>query len=224
MKTYDEYHELCKEQCKKLLVKTENLYGKNWWKTDTEFKRHNLETTQDYDFIKPMFDKNDMPLVKNLTNLENSEWIILHNMISQMVIDYIKENGINDNIFSYSININFDDPKKKWTICLKSLVNESIRLPESEPYDFPYLNFISDSKVISKFNALNKKIYQYVCRFIDDNKKDIPDITNNINFTMDDITSSLKSNEWQPSSDSSLSVGWDRDGDADIDELLVVSL
>lgn len=224
MKTYKEYYELSKDQCSKSLMKDEQRYGKNWWKLNDEYTQNKFKTTQNYDFIKPLIDKNDTPLIMNTTNVYNSEWVILHHMFVQMVIDYIKDNNIDDNLYSYCININLDKPRKKWSIFLKRAEKESIILPESEPYDFPSYEFICDEDIISKFNSLNKHIYNCVKKFIEKHKDDIPIFLNNINFSIDELKSSLEYGAWVPSSDSSLSAGWDRTGDDNADELLVVSM
>lgn len=220
MKTYDEYYKECKLYCDDSLSKSENRYGKGWWKK----YNNNLDISQEFEIIKTNEEKNDFPIIKNNTNVNNSEWYVLHYMLTQMVIDYMNENNINDNVFSYSINISLDKPDHKWTIFLKKSDYESIILPESEPYDFPSYEFIGDEKIIRKFDKLNGKIYKYVNKFLKNNKKDIPSITNNINFFIDDIHSSKESDEWLASSDSSLSIGWDKNGDDNADELLVVSM
>lgn len=218
MKTYNEYYKLCQEQCEISLLRSEKQYGKNWWKKYNE----NFSTTKCYDFTKPFVDKNDAPLIKNITNVYNSEWSILHRIMSQMVVDYIKENNIDDDIYSYSININLDKPHKKWSIYLKKANLESIELPESEPYDFPSCDFIGDEKIIKKFDSLNSLIYSYVIKFIKNNKNDIPEMTNNINFSIDRIYDGLEFG--LEHIDTSFSVGWDRNGDENADELLVVSM
>lgn len=218
MRTYDEYYKLCQEQCEFSLLTSEKIHGKNWWKNYNS----NLNTPNDYDFIKPLVDKNDAPIIKNITNVYNSEWSILHHMLSQMVIDYIKNNKIEDDIYSYSININLDKPNKRWSIFLKKYDFESIHLPESEPYDFPSCDLIADENVIRKFDSLNILIYNYVVKFINKNKKDIPEMTNNINFSIDGISDGLEFG--LEHTDTSFSVGWDRNGDENADELLVVSM
>lgn len=210
MKTYDEYYLVCKEECYKSVKTSEQMYGVNWW------KKNNVE----HDFIKPLHDISDAPIVKNDTNILNSKWNILHYMLSYLVLDYINERNINDDISSYSININLDKPNKKWSIYLKSYDKGCIELPESEPFDFHSYIFISDESIIKKFNDLNLIIYKYVIRFLDDNKKYMPTIVNNINFYIDYLEKGKSINY----SDSSLSVGWDKTGDEHADELLVVSM
>ena len=217
MKTYKEYYKICQEQCEQSLLRSEKQYGKDWWK-----KFNNFSTTNDYEFIKPLSDKNNAPLIKNITNVYNLEWTIIHKILSQMVIDYIKENHIEDDIYSYAININLDKPNKKWSIYLKKADNESIVLPESEPFDFPSCDFIADEKIIRKFDSLNIMIYNNMIEFITENKQDIPEMTNNINFSIDNIKDGLEYGI--SSTDTSFSVGWDRNGDENADELLVVSM
>jgi hypothetical protein len=218
MKTYDEYYKISEQCCGNSLAKSEAMYGKGWW------KRHdkNLTTSQDYDFTKSMVDKNDAPIIRNVTNVYNSEWCILHQMLIEMVVDYMKENIINDDVCSYSININLDKPEKKWTIYLKRSDCESIVLPESEPFDFPSFEFISDESVIKKFDGLNALVYKYVKKFLKKHSKDIPEFTNNVNFSIDNIDCALKYE--MASTDSGLSIGWDKNGDENADELLVVSM
>lgn len=220
MKSYEEYYKSCKKQCEISLVKSESMYGKNWWKK----LNNNYSFGDNYEMMKPLSDKNDSPIVKNITNVYNSEWVILHHILSQMVIDYIKEYEINDDIFSYSISICFNDPQKRWTMYLKKYEYETISLPESEPYDFPSYSFIGDETIIRKFDTLNVQIYNYVERFFKDNDKDIPQITNVVDFSIDDIHSSVEYGVWCPASDSNMSVGWDRDGDNKVDEILVVCM
>lgn len=218
MKTYDEYYKLCQKQCEHTLIRGEQLYGKNWWKK----YNHSFTTVGEHDFIKPLNNKYDAPLIKNITNVYNSEWSILHHIISQMVIDYFKENQIDNDIYSYSININLDKPHKRWSIYLRKSDFESIVLPESEPFDFPSCDFIADENVIRKFDSLNILIYNNVVRFINDNRDNIPEMTNNINFAIDNIKDGLEYGTEH--TDTSFSVGWDRNGDENADELLVVSM
>ena len=187
MKTYNEYYNECKEDGKKSVSMSESRYGKHWWQ----------KNSNNVDGI------NDAPIIKNETNISNSEWITLHNMLSAMVIDYMIENKINENIFSYSINIHLGDKKRKWTIYLRNITNDVISLPDSEPIDIPSYSLISDEKIINEFDWLNRYIYGNINKFIITHN--IGNI-DNINFSIDDIHSSVVYGKWHPSSDSSLSV------------------
>lgn len=218
MKTYDEYYKIGEQHCMSSIAKSEEMYGKGWWKK----RSIKLEHQCDHDFIKSAVDKNNAPIVKNVTNVNNSEWCILHQMLLEIVKDYMKEKDIDDDICSYSININLDKPRKKWSIYLKKSDRESITLPESEPFDFPSFEFVSDEGVIDKFDDLNILIYEYVKIFLKRNSKDIPEFTNNVNFSIDNIDCALK--HGIALTDSGLSVGWDKNGDENADELLVVSM
>ena len=201
MKTYNEYYSECKEDGKKSVSVSENIYGKNWWQ-----KTNNGDNS-----------KNDAPIIKNETNVPNSDWITLHTMLSEMVIDYMRDNNINENIYSYSINVNLGKVKRKWSMYLKTSTTESIKLPD-ETIDIPTFPFVSDERIINEFDWLNKYIYGNVYKFVV--SKNIEDTVGSINFSIDNIRPSVDFGKWCPSSDSSLSAY----GLKEITEPLVVSM
>lgn len=157
----------------------------DWWKYRPEME-DNLNIIGDYlestYFLDPDV-KCDASVIENHTNVRNSEWCILFNMIGRIVIDYHKENSLTDS-YEYSCNIDIE-------------LNDDF----SRTYKF------------DAGDQLSLFICDILDEFLSSHKNNIPNDLNYFKFYMDGIYHSVNYGYWTSASDAYMSLGYQGDDD-----------
>ena len=191
MKSYTEYYKKFKDEHKLWKSKQKD----EWWRTkqhkgDLELKGEYLET------ITPLSEKekNDSSIFKNHTNVKNSEWDILFSMLGQVLVDWCVENGKQENLWSFSIEV-------------KRVVDgiEDLYIPSfNVKYYFPDTQVVKTPEDESKregFVDCQDFLLGLISEFLERNKRDLPLDWNMFCFGLDDLETSCKYGEWIPASD-----------------------
>lgn len=187
MKSYREYY-------KHFLKKEMDWIANNqecWWHKDGYY---NLDVKGDYiesvGFLNEN-KKNDSPVFDNHTNVRNSEWSVLFDMLAQALIDWCVENGECEDLWSYYIFI-------KRGVC-----------PTGNSYEYEYSVSVEDTynkkpvddERMMKFDECSGFLCDIIDEFISTHGKDIPNDWEKITFGLDDIKSSCKHRVWCSNSD-----------------------
>lgn len=187
MKKYNQYYDVFKESCWEILEKKEKKFGGNFWKNDGSGTI------------------NDMPIIENKTDVKNSEWVILHQMITQLLIDYINEHPADNEVFSYSIDIDFQ--KGEWKTYLKDVKAVPIDLPQSDiEYTYDSYAGVNDYTVIDSYDGLNQVIYFYLSDFIRKHSNSIKYDVTRFLFSINNLNDSLLAGKLLNTSETSFSI------------------
>jgi hypothetical protein len=186
MKTYDDYYDIFHKESWRRTSQSELTCGRKWWRDNRKD-----------DFI------NDMPITENKSKVKNSEWVILHHSIVQLIIDYITEHPLKNEVYSYSLEIDFETGLFK--NYLNDVIDDNCQLPDSD-VDYKVLTVygIDDHSISESYDQLNTEIFNYVKTFIKKHKGDLDKMTKMF-FCIDEMYDSLKIGSWSPGSDSSMS-------------------
>lgn len=203
MRSYKEYYDLSKEH--ELIWKSRQT--EEWWKKKPF--NDGLELTGDYiETIKELDEneKNDSSLFRNHTNVLNSEWGILFNMLGQVLVDWCVENN-ETNRWSFMVSINrVVDGLDDVYVCqhkVKTIIKDS---PETDV----------DKKVLKKFEDCRNVLCDIIWDFIYKHKNDLPCDWNCFVFSLDDLQESCKYGQWVAASDGYMCLSnVDMDGDGD---------
>ena len=185
MKTYHKYYEETKNDC------LSNL------KTDSSLWKKKLTISDGV---------NDMYIIENKTQVPNSEWVTLHHVLVQLLIDYVKEHPLKNEVYTYGVEIDLIDGK--WKIFLNDQINVGISIPDSDiDYHICESECVSDQEIIDSYDELTEKIFFFICKFMSDRRKKLTGLMlNKVFFNMDDIDCSLKLGKWAPETDSSMTI------------------
>lgn len=187
---YNEYYGILKERCWGMIEKREDEHGEKFWhKGGIDYE----------DEI------NNMPITINKTNVENSEWKILHHMIVQYLIDCVLKHEIDVDAFNdYSINIDLHNGE--WKFYINNVEKLNIGFPDSDiDYSIDVVSSIDDEKVLDECERLNHIIYLFVTEFIRKHGEKLG-YYNMFYFSFDNIKESIKKGRYDIESDSSLSL------------------
>lgn len=199
MKTYNTYYEQFKEECWESVRVSEKSNGKKWWDSNT---------------IDDVV--NDLPLVENKTGVKSSEYFILHHILCQLLIDYISEHPLDNEVYSYTIEL--DLLKGTWHNYLNELEQININIPDSDvDYNFSNFTSVEDKCIVESFDELNEKMYFYISDFIRRNRDKLDVKITSVLFSTIDLRESLINKKWMPTTDSSISM-------YSYDELVVCSM
>lgn len=196
MRTFKEYYDLAMEQHLKWLS-----YQKNqWWKN----KDHSWRTVKG-DYIETVHfltddEKNDSSLFHNHTNVKNSEWGILFDMLGQALIDWCRDNSDWDTLWSFNFSIKRSiDGCSNIYDCSHSVNN----------YDFVNKTVVKveEENVLERYKSCSEFLCDLVDWFITKHGKDIPNDWNHFSFGLDDLRNSCKWGEWICASDGYMNLG-----------------
>jgi len=196
MRSFKEYYDLAMEQHLKWLS-----YQKDqWWKS----KDHSWRTVKG-DYIETVHfltdeEKNDSSLFHNHTNVKNSEWGILFNMLGQALVDWCCENTNYEKLWSFGFKINREiDGCSSFYNCSYSVNN----------YDFVNKERVDvvDEDELKKFDGCDDFLCDLVDTFMSIHGKDIPNDWNYFSFGLDSLMSSCQYGEWVCDSDGYIELG-----------------
>ena len=156
-------------------------------------------------FKKELIDSGDIDvkLVENKTNVFSAEWLIIHQSLCQLFIDFVNSHPLENEVHSYSLNI--DLLSGTWTIYLNNFENIDVNLPEDN-YKLVSISSIDDQDIINSYDTLNHEIYHIIGDFILRHTEDINIKLTSIVFSMDNLKESLEKGQWMPSLDSSFTI------------------
>lgn len=196
MKTFNEYYTKALEKHKNWLYRQKE----EWWKKNSD-KNLNIKGNypEDVKFLSNE-EKNDSPLFDNHTNVKNSEWGILFDMLAQGLIDWCCENVDWKNIDYFGFEI------QKNTIETPHIIDYSFSV---ENYDFDKKITVKETneKQLEKFKECMKFLNKITEEFFNKNEKNIPINWNYFSFGFDSLFVSCKFNKWVPDSDGFLNLG-----------------
>lgn len=199
MKTYNDYYDIFSKECWDNIKNNEKLNGERWWDKNTI--NDNV---------------NDCPIIENKTGVNSSEYVILHDMLCQMIIDYITEHLLNNEVSTYSIEINL--LSGEWKVYFNN-IEDIIFLTHDNEENLSFKTYagVENERVINSYDELNERIYFFISDFIRRHSEYINVKFTSILFSMVDMDESLQEKKWTADMDSSLSfyVG---------DELVVCSM
>ena len=191
MKTYKEYYQIGLNHNSNWKSEQKD----EWWRTrqykgDLELMGEYLETT----IPLSEEEKNDSSIFENHTNVKNSEWAILFSMLGQAVVDWCVENGKQENLWSFSINV------KRVVDGIEDLYIPSFNVKYYDP-DTQLVESIEDESKLKEFVGCQDFLFGLISEFIEKNKKDLPLDWNGFWFGLDDLAASCKYGEWIAASD-----------------------
>lgn len=199
MKTYNEYYSFFSNECWKQIKTREEVNGEKWW---------------DNNSIND--DVNDLPLVENKTHVNSSEYVILHEMICQLVIDNVNMCPLKNEVDGYSITINLETGD--WNVYFDNIENIDLTTCLSDMnYSINTFTGVDNKKVVDSYDDLNEKIYFFICDFIRRHTKELDTSFTSVIFSMTDMGYSLKEGKWVSGTESSMSFYKD-------DEMVVCSM
>ena len=191
MRTYKEYYQIGLAYHLDWKSKQKN----EWWRTkqfkgDLNLKGEYLET------ITPLSEeeKNDSSLFKNHTNVKNSEWDILFSMLGQALVDWCVENGKQENLWSFSINV------KRVVDGVEDLYIPSFNVKYYDP-DTQVVEKLEDESKLEGFVGCQDFLFGLISEFLEKNKRDLPLDWNGFWFGLDDLAASCKYGKWIAASD-----------------------
>ena len=184
---YNKYYETISPRCWERVEKKEDMFGKEYWNT------------------KGDSDLYDMPLTENKTKISSSEWNIFHHMIIQVLIDFVNKYPIDNDVNTYSMNIDLETGE--WKTYLNDIEPVIVNVPDSDiDYMYNVRHGVEDKDIIDSYDGLNHRIYFFVCEFLRRHQKDLEVDVNKFYFRIDNLKPSLENKRWVAESDSSLSL------------------
>lgn len=185
MNTYNGYYDIFKKECWDRIRKDEKKNGERWW---------------DKNSISD--DVNDYPITENKTGVNSSEFVILHEMLCQLLIDYINEHPLNNEVSTYSIKIDLNSGE--WSAFFSN--SEDVPLSKHDDnFKIKSYHSVKDNCIIDSYDTLNERIYFFISDFIRRHRENINVKFTSILFSVDDLDDSLKEGKWVAQTDSSMS-------------------
>lgn len=186
MKQYNGYYQQFKGELFNGLKKREKNNGKKWWDSNSI----NDEV-------------NDVPLIENKTKVLSSEFDILHHQMVQLLIDYINEHPLDNEVYSFSMDV--DLMKGTWLTYLNDNEKINIDIPDSDiDYDFRSYTAIEDEEIIESYDDLSEHMYYFISEFIRRHRDQLEEKLTKVYFTVLDLKKSLEEKKWTPTTESSL--------------------
>jgi len=197
MKSYREYYQFGLSEH----LDWKSKQDEEWWKNKNDFKY--LETKGDYietvHFLT-IDEKNDASLFFNATNVKNSEWGILFDMLGQALVDWCVE------------NMNYED---LWSVDFKidRFIEDGITyyIPKTTARKYNGENEdvykITDETILEKLEDCTLELCKIVDTFISTHGKNIPNDWNYFSFGLDSLYESCKWGIWVCSSDGYMNLG-----------------
>lgn len=192
MKSYKEYYKLGLDSHLDWKSKQEE----EWWRRNELKGKLNLEG----DYIETInvlseYEKNDSSLFTNHTNVKNSEWDILFDMLGQALIDWCNENNQVKKPYSFVLSI-------------KKVVDGTEPVYETSFVARRHTDKDDFEKITSgEFEGCRDFLCDLVETFISQNGKNIPCDWNYFSFSLDDLETSCKYGEWTCFSDGYMTFG-----------------
>lgn len=194
MKTYKEYYQFGLDEH----LDWKSKQKCEWWRSKlTKQQKSDLELKGEYlETITPLSEeeKNDSPLFENHTNVKNSEWAILFDMLGQALVDWCVKNGKKENLWSFSINV------KRVVDGVEDLYIPSFNVKYYFP-DTQVIDSLEDESKREGFVGCQDFLLGLISEFLEKNKRDLPLDWNMFWFGLDDLESSCKYGVWTPASD-----------------------
>ena len=189
MKTFNEYYDQMKER--HLIWKSNQK--EEWWKNCGDDL---LEPWGDYietvKFLNPD-KKNDSPLFKNHTNVKNSEWAILFDILGQALIDWCNENQVKD---ACSLGISL---RRSVAEDGSNIYNN---MTIASVYDKDHQETMKVSgKDTDRFDGCGDFLCDMLDKFLTKHGKNIPNDWNEFHFSLDSLIDSCSCGEWTCTSD-----------------------
>lgn len=193
MRTYKEYYSIGVENINSWLA----LQKEEWWRKDENDGLFDIkgEYIEGVDFLTN-YKKNDVSLFANHTNVLNSKWNILFDMLGQIVIDWCLEND--KEIYKYNIDIHRRVGEYEYYHKLDIITGK-----------FSTIKSITDPVMLEEFSGCSEFICDIVDQFISENWRDIPIEWNHFGFSLDNLSYSCKFRVWTPYSDGYMCLGND---------------
>lgn len=191
MRTYKEYYQIGLDH----YLDWKSKQKDEWWRTK-QYKGH-LELRGEYlETIIQLSEeeKNDSSLFENHTNVKNSEWDILFSMLGQALVDWCVENGKQENLWSFSINV------KRVVDGVEDLYIPSFNVKYYIP-DTQMVENLEDESKREEFVGCQDFLFGLISEFLEKNKRDLPLDWNGFWFGLDDLAASCKYGEWICASD-----------------------
>lgn len=184
MNTYNGYYNIFKKECWERIRNDEKKNGERWW---------------DKNLIRD--DVNDYPIIENKTGVNSSEFAILHEMLCQLLVDYINEHPLNNEVSTYLIKI--DLISGEWSAFFSN--SEDVPLSKyDENVKIKSYHSVKDNVIIDSYDNLNERIYFFISDFIRRHRENIGVKFTSILFSVDELDDSIKEGKWVSQSDSSL--------------------
>ena len=190
MKTFKEYY----DQAKRRYLSWKNYQKDEWWKKTTSISQLNplgdyIETVK----FLTMDEKNDSSLFFNHTNVKNSEWTILFDMLGQVLIDWCIENKMND-VCSLGISV-------QRNVVDGSNVYDCLISAKTYDPEIQLTSNVEDEAGLERFNGCRDFLCDILDQFITKHGKNIPNDWNEFHFSLDSLIDSCDYGEWTCTSD-----------------------
>ena len=193
MKSYKEYYQLGLRRH----IDWKSRQDEEWWKNKDDFGY--MEKKGDYietvNFLT-IDEKNDSSLFINATNVKNSEWGILFDMLGQALVDWCVENVNYSNLWSFDFRVE------------RYIDNGQIfYVPSFKVTNFQFKNSWTqtieetDENKLKVFEGCSDFLLDLTTRFIESHGKNIPNDWNHFSFGLDSLYSSCEWGEWVCDSD-----------------------
>lgn len=184
---YNEYYERAKKECWLDTTNSEDRNGEKWWDSNT------------------IDDKvNNMPILENKTDVNSSEWVILHRMLINLFLSYVNEYPLDNETYSFSLDL--DLINGDWRSYINNVGSIKIEIPDSDmDYSYNSYHLIDNQDVIDSYDELDQQIYYFIVDFIRKHRTNINITLTKMFLRLDNLTESLKEGKWMPSLDSSMS-------------------
>ena len=193
MRTFKEYYQLGLRHH----INWKSMQDEEWWKNRDDFGY--METKGDYietvNFLT-IDEKNDSSLFINATNVKNSEWGILFDMLGQALVDWCVENVDYSHLWSFDFRIDkyFEDGKIFYVPSFK-VTNFQFKNSWTQTIEE------TDENKLKVFEGCSDFLLDLVTRFIESHGKNIPNDWNYFSFGLDSLYSSCEWGKWVCDSD-----------------------
>ena len=191
MKTIKEYYKKALDESNSWLEKQTS----KWWESD-EYLSYLLDTNGDYiETVKflSIEEKNDLPILRNHTNVKNSDWCILYDMMTQAVIDWCMELKEDDRLWN-DLNSIYISIRRGVVDGKENQYAHSISIKNYDSVE-------EDESRLNLFVGCEGFLCDIIDWFMTKHGKNVPNNWNRISFGIDNILASCENGEWVPSSD-----------------------
>ena len=193
MKSYKEYYQIGLSHH----LDWKSKQDTEWWKERSlighlDLKGDYIETVK---FLS-VDEKNDASLFVNSTNVKNSEWGILFDMLGQALVDWCVENVDYSNLWSFDFRVDkyFEDGKIFYVPKFK-VTNFTAK------GNWPETAEETNEEKLKDFEGCKDFLVDLTVRFIESHGKNIPNDWNSFSFGLDSLYDSCKWGKWVSSSD-----------------------
>jgi len=197
MRTYKEYYDLALAHHLDWLSKQDE----EWWrKGNDEYLDIKGDYIETVNFISN-YKKNDASLFNNHTNVKNTEWSILFDMLGQALVDWCVENVNYEDLWGMGIVM------KKTIEGCSEFYECSQYVNKFDPSKQGEIFKVEDEKELKKYDGCLDFLCDLVEQFLTSHKNDIPNDWNYFSFGLDSLYVSCKYGEWVCASDGYINLG-----------------